>query len=122
MSGWDEKREFGAESEEEEIYRAMRCGAIWASNLSLQSFASLKYQESDCQDLILSRRTQRLAFSIYTMASSDLERCTSYGRGGAGNLRRPSVVEQAKEILASMPSNDSENCTFMPLSCSWSEC
>ncbi|KAF2494408.1 hypothetical protein BU16DRAFT_562067 [Lophium mytilinum] len=35
---------------------------------------------------------------------TDNERHTSYGIGGAGNLRRPSVVEAAKETLANMPS------------------
>ncbi|KAF1997374.1 hypothetical protein P154DRAFT_524870 [Amniculicola lignicola CBS 123094] len=30
------------------------------------------------------------------------ERCTSYGRGGAGNLRRPSTVVEARETLASL--------------------
>ncbi|KAF2735285.1 hypothetical protein EJ04DRAFT_576233 [Polyplosphaeria fusca] len=33
------------------------------------------------------------------------ERCTSYGRGGAGNMRRPSVVAQAKETLANITEN-----------------
>ncbi len=32
----------------------------------------------------------------------EVERCTSYGRGGFGNMRRPSTREQAKEALATM--------------------
>ncbi|KAF2247888.1 hypothetical protein BU26DRAFT_565314 [Trematosphaeria pertusa] len=33
---------------------------------------------------------------------TSFERYTSYGRGGAGNLRRPSAVEEATKKLASM--------------------
>lgn len=37
------------------------------------------------------------------MAEETLERHISYGRGGAGNLRRASVVEEAKAALANTP-------------------
>lgn len=37
------------------------------------------------------------------MADETTERHCSYGRGGAGNMRRPSVMEQAKAALENMP-------------------
>jgi hypothetical protein len=112
-----------AEREEGKIYRDVMGWNMSFDPISAIFLVSCKYQKFSCQDLASSKRIQNLRFDFYAiMASSDLERCTSYGRGGAGNLRRPSVVAQAKEILASMPSNDSENCTSILFSCSWSEC
>ncbi|KAF2116113.1 hypothetical protein BDV96DRAFT_645458 [Lophiotrema nucula] len=40
-----------------------------------------------------------------------MERCTSYGRGGAGNMRRQSTVTQAQEKLASMAENVTDTVT-----------
>jgi len=35
-----------------------------------------------------------------------MERCTSYGRGGAGNLRRKSEAEAAAEVIKNSPPED----------------
>ncbi|KAF2200375.1 hypothetical protein GQ43DRAFT_76670 [Delitschia confertaspora ATCC 74209] len=43
-----------------------------------------------------------------TSEETYIERPISYGRGGAGNLRRPSAVIQAREMLKNMHSNEED--------------
>jgi len=51
---------------------------------------------------------------------SNIERHTSYGRGGAGNLRRKSDVSAAEEVLKNSPPEERRGSVWERRSSIWS--